>query len=279
MKLSKKIIAVALSACMTAVCFAGCGGSSSTPASNTSATEESKTSVKTMHEGVLTIGMEVGYPPFEQFADDGTTPTGYDVDLAKEVCDKLGLECDFINTAFDGIIQGIGTNYDCVFSALTITDERKETCLFSTPYIDNYQSIVIVKGSTQKFESLNDLDGKDIALQKEATSDVLLDNLIGKGTISCKKVAQEKVTTCFTQLTNGEVDAVLCDSTVADGYVSSSPDLYEIAFQDKTSPEQFGVAMSKNDTELQKAINDALDELKADGTLDDIYKKWFGSAQ
>ena len=277
MKLSKKIIAVALSACMTAVCFAGCGGSTSS--SDASATEASKTSVKTMYDGTLTIGMEIGYPPFEQYADDGTTPTGYDVDLAKEIGDKMGLEVNFINTAFDGILQGIGTNYDCVFSAVTITDERKETCLFSEPYIDNYQSIVVAKGSTQKFESLNDLDGKDIALQKETTSDELLDDLTGKGTISCKKVAQEKVTTCFTQLTNGEVDVVLCDSTVADGYVSTSPDLYEIAFQDSTSPEQFGIAMGKQDTQLQTAVNNALAELKSDGTLDDIYKKWFGSAQ
>lgn len=277
MKIAKRLIAVSMAAMMSVACLAGCGGSPSSSNGDTSATEAKTTSVKTINEGCLTVGMEIGYPPFESFADDGKTPIGLDVDLAKEIGDKLGLEVKFINTAFDGILQGIGTNYDCVISAVTINDERKENCLFSTPYIDNYQSIVIKKGSKDKYESLNDLDGKSVALQKGTTSDDLLDDLMGKGTVDCKKVAQEQVTTCFTQLENGEIDVVLCDSSVAEGYVAKNPDAYEIAFQDKTSPEQFGVAVAKKDTELQKAVDDALAELKDDGTLKVISNKWFGA--
>ena len=71
------------------------------------------------------------------------------------------------------------------------------------------------------------------------------------------------------------VENDVCDSMVADGYVLSEPDKYEIAFQDKTAPEQFGIAMSKDNTQLQKAIDDAITEMKEDGTLDDIYQKWF----
>ncbi len=276
MKMTRKIVAVILAALMTAACIAGCGGSSSGSEPATSETQ-AKTAVKTINDGYLTVGMEIGYPPFESFADDGTTPIGLDVDIAKEIAAKLGLEAKFINTSFDGILKGIGTNYDCVISAVTINEERKETCLFSDPYIDNYQSIVIKKGSDAKYESLNDLDGKSIAIQKETTSDELLDDMIGKGTITCKKVAQEQVTTCFTQLANGEVDTVLCDSSVAEGYVARNPEAYEIAFQDKTSPEQFGVAMSKSDTELQKVVNEALAEMEKNGTLQDLRNKWFGA--
>ncbi len=274
MKFTKRFIAVIMAALLTAAFFTGCGGSSSNTSSDTKPAEAS---VKTINDGYLTVGMEIGYPPFESYADDGTTPIGLDVDLAKEIADRLGLEAKFINTSFDGILQGIGTNYDCAISAVTINEGRKKSCLFSDPYIDNYQSIVIKKGSKDKYESLNDLDGKSVALQKETTSDELLEDLTGKGTISCKKVAQEQVTTCFTQLANGEIDAVLCDSSVAEGYVSKDPDSYEIAFQDKTSPEQFGVAMAKSDTQLQTAVNEALAEIEKSGTLQDIRNKWFGA--
>lgn len=276
MKITKKFIALIMAALMLTLCFAGCGGSSSATESDVSETQ-AKASVKTINEGYLTVGMEIGYPPFESYADDGTTPIGLDVDIAKEIAAEMGLEAKFINTSFDGILKGIGTNYDCVISAVTINDERKETCLFSTPYIDNYQSIVIKKGDGTKYESLNDLDGKAVAMQKETTSDILITDMIGKGTIDCKKVAQEQVTTCFTQLSNGEVDAVLCDSSVAEGYVARDPETYEIAFEDTTSPESFGVAMAKTDTELEKAVNDALAKMEENGTLQDMRNKWFGA--
>ena len=278
MKTNKKLFAFALVAFMTASCFSGCGGSTASSNDNSKTdADNNKVTVKTMHDGKITFGAEMSYPPFESIADDGKTPIGFDIDLGKEIGDRLGLEVEFINTAFDGILEGIDVNYDCVLSAVTITDERKESCLFTQAYIDNYQSVVVPKGSTLKITSLNDLDGKSVALQKMTTSDEVIEDLTGKGTISCTKVAQEKVTTCFTQLSNGDVDVVLCDSMVADGYVLSEPDKYEIAFQDKTAPEQFGIAISKENTQLQKAIDDVITELKEDGTLDDIYEKWFAT--
>lgn len=275
MKFVKKAAALSLAAMMTVSAFAGCGSSSSDSKDNSSSSEASKVEVSTMNKDKLTVGSEIGYPPFESFAEDGTTPIGYDIDLGKEVADRLGLEIEFINTSFDGILEGIGTNYDIVISAITINEDRKKNVLFCTPYIDNYQSVVVKKGSTLEIKSLNDLDGKSVSLQKATTSDELLEELMKKGTIKCTSVAQEKVTTCFTQLTNGDVDVVLCDSTVADGYVAKNPDKYEIAFQDTTSPEQFGIACGKEDTQMQKAIDDVLAEMKKDGTLDDLYSKWF----
>lgn len=81
------------------------------------------------------------------------------------------------------------------------------------------------------------------------------------------KLANEQVLSCFTQLDNGEIDAVVVDSTVADGYVGSNPDKYEIAFKDESEPEEFGVAMGLEDTELQTVINEAIEQIKADGTF------------
>lgn len=278
MRISKRICALVLALMLTATALVGCGGSSSN-SSEGDATSSAKAAVKTMNEGTLTIGMEIEYPPFEEYAEDGVTPTGYDIDLAKAMGDKLGLKVEFINTALDGILKGIDVNYDCVISAITITEERKKSVLFTDAYIDNYQAVVVPADSKLEITSLNDLNGKTVALQKKSSSDSLIEDMTGKGTITCTKVAQERVATCFTQLANGEVDVALIDSTVADGFVADAPDKFKIAYLDKTAPEQFGIAVGKNNTELQKALNDTLAELRDEGFLDENYKKWFGSAQ
>lgn len=284
----KKLIGISLCMAMTAALCA-CSSSEAEEATDTVATEkavteeatetptEEETDLGLLTAGALSIGVEIGYPPFEDFAEDGVTPIGYDIDFSYALAEKLGLEVNFINTAWDGIFSGIGTNYDVVISAVTINDERKQTMDFSDPYINNYQAIVVPKGSDLTFTSLNDMNGMAVALQKETTSDELISDMIATGTIDATVVANEKVITCFTQLTNGEVDCILCDSTVADGYLASDPDSYEKAFQDDTSPEQFGVAMTKGNTALQEAINAAIAELTTEGFFDDNTAKWFGA--
>jgi ABC-type amino acid transport substrate-binding protein len=230
----------------------------------------------TIQKGVLAVGMEIGYPPFEEFAEDGTTPIGYDVDFAKALGKKLGLEINFVNTAWDGIFQGIGVNYDVVISAVTITETRKETMLFSDPYINNYQAVVVAADYAGEIASFLDLNGFAIAVQKETTSDILMSDYVDTGSIDCTISANEKIASCFTQLANGEVDAVVCDSTVAAGYVPANPDKYKIVFEDKSEPEVFAVAMGINNTELQTAINGAMAKLTEEGFFEENTAYWFG---
>lgn len=248
-------------------------------ATTTTSTDATSVNYSLIKDGTLSVGVEIGYPPFEDFAEDGSTPIGYDIDFANAIAEKMGLEVNFINTAWEGIFEGIGTNYDVVISAVTINSERKETMDFSDPYINSLQAIVVSKDSKLSFSNLNDLEGKSVALQKETTSDELISDMIDTGTITATVVANEKVITCFTQLTNGEVDVVLCDSTVADGYVASNPDKYKKAFEDDTSPEQFGVALEKGNVELQAAINKAITELTTEGFFDSNTEKWFGTGE
>lgn len=294
--MKKKILALGLVFAMV-LTFTGCTSNNSEEASSETTSAETATTtseteateaataaidmsgVKLMNDGILTVGMEVGYPPFEDFAEDGTTPVGYDVDFAKALGEKLGVEVNFINTAWDGIFQGIDKNYDCVISAVTITDERKETMLFSEPYINNYQAVVVSPDFEGKITGFKDLDGLAIAVQKETTSDELMSDYVDTGSINCTISANEKITTCFTQLENGEVDAVVVDSTVADGYLSSNPDKYVKAYQDDSEPEQFGVAMGKENTDLQTAVNQAITQLTEEGFFDDNVAYWFGSAE
>ena len=274
----KKMIALALAVAML-LSFAACTAKEAAvePAAATAAAATvDMSNVKLMQDGVLTIGMEIGYPPFEDFAEDGTTPIGYDVDFAKALGEKLGVTVNFVNTAWDGIFQGIGVNYDCVISAVTITEERKASMLFSEPYINNYQAIVVTKDFAGSIASFLDLDGMAIAVQKETTSDILMSDYVSTGSITATISANEKVTTCFTQLENGEVDAVVVDSTVADGYLASNPDKFVKVFQDESEPEQFGVAMALDNTALQAAINEAIAQLTSEGFFESNVAYWFG---
>ena len=215
--MKRKIFAMLLAAAMLCVSFVGCGSDDSkNDVSSAAAVQGSVdvSNVKLIKEGTLTVGMEIGYPPFEDKAENGD-PIGYDVDLVYALADKMGLEVNIVDTAFDVIFAGIGTNYDCVVSAVTITDERRENCLFSEPYIDSYQAVVVKKGSDIKIESLKDLSGKSVALQDATTSKALLEDMIKTGTVTdCKMGPSEKVLTAFTALDNGEYDVVLCDSPV-----------------------------------------------------------------
>ena len=276
--MKRKIIAMLLAAAMLCVSFVGCGSDDSkNDVSSAAAVQGSVdvSNVKLIKEGTLTVGMEIGYPPFEDKAENGE-PIGYDVDLVYALADKMGLEVNIVDTAFDVIFAGIGTNYDCVVSAVTITDERRENCLFSEPYIDSYQAVVVKKGSDIKIESLKDLSGKSVALQDATTSKALLEDMIKTGTVTdCKMGPSEKVLTAFTALENGEYDVVLCDSPVADTYITNYPDKYELAFLDKENVEQFGVAMAKNDVELQTAVNEAMKQLKEEGFFEENTAKWF----
>ena len=233
--------------------------------------------VTLLQDGVLNVGMEIGYPPFEEFAEDGVTPIGYDVDFAMALGDKLGLTINFVNTAWDGIFQGIGVNYDVVISAVTITEDRKETMLFSDPYINNYQAVVVKADNMAEIDGFLDLDGMVIAVQKETTSDILMSDYVDTNTITATISANEKIATCFTQLTNGEVDAVVVDSTVAVGYLASDPGMYRIAYLDESEPEQFGVAMGLDATALQAAINEAIAQLDSEGFFEEITAFWFGA--
>ena len=286
-KTMKKRIFILVTIFVMLFALAGCSGtesqSESVPADEQEETADTLVSgidmskVSLMNEGKLTIGVEIGYPPFEDFAEDGTTAIGYDIDFAYALAEKLGLEVLHINTAWDGIFQGIDQNYDIVISAVTITEERKESMSFSAPYINNYQAVVVAKDYEGTIDGFDDLDGKAIAVQKETTSDVLMSDYVDTESISATISANEKVTTCFTQLENGEVDAVVVDSTVADAYVASNSEQFLIAYLDKSEPEQFGVAMGKDNAALQTAINEAIAQLTEEGFFEENIEHWFGS--
>ncbi len=223
----------------------------------------------------LRVGSDVAYPPFEYFDTDGTTPIGVDMELAQAIGDKLGCEIEIVNTAWDGIFAGLSKgDYDVVISAVTITPDRLLDFDFSDPYIENWQSIVVMADGSVKPASPAELDGLKVGYQEDTTSDIYLTDFIAKNGINVETFEYATVMNAYDDLAAGRLDAVISDSTVAAKYIADSK--YEQSWiQTEGEPELFGVCMPKNSTELQKAVNDALAEIKADGTLDKIFNTYF----
>lgn len=230
--------------------------------------------VKLINANVLTVCTDVSYPPFEYFDEDNLTPIGADIDLIKEVADRLGLEVRFINHAFDGIFDELGTRYDVVCSACTITEERLENMLFSVPYIDNYQCAVVLASGGMEMLSFDDLDGTVVAVKKGTTAEEVVEDINNSGRANIKMVTSEQSKGCFEMLEAGEVNAVICDSTLAAGMIKSSGGVFAEAYRNEGSPEEFAIAISKDNSELKGAIDEVLIQMELDGTTKSILDKW-----
>lgn len=220
----------------------------------------------TIEPGVLTVGMEIGYPPMEYFDNDGTTPIGFDVRLAKALASKMGLGVKFVDTAWDGIFAGVDTGkYDLIISSVTITDERLTRFNFTKPYIANAQALVLPKGSSISARSLEELSGLRVAYQAETTSDEIMTELADGG-LRFTPFEYDKVMNCFDELRLGRVDAIICDSLVAVDYIAPADSPFEIVWQGPAE-EVFAICLKKGNDALTAALDKALDELFAEGTI------------
>jgi polar amino acid transport system substrate-binding protein len=228
----------------------------------------------TMEPGVLTIGMEIGYPPMEYLDTDGKTPIGFDVSMANALADRLGLGLKIVDTAWDGIFAGVSTDkYDCIISAVTVTEERQAAHNFTKPYIGNAQALVLLKGSAVRARSPEELDGLGVAYQAETTSDIYMSKLADQG-MQFTPYEYDKVMNCFDELRLGRVDAIVCDSLVAVDYIAPADTPFEIVWQGPAD-EVFAVCLKKGNDALTEALDKALDELFADGTMLKISQEVF----
>ncbi|MDR1785706.1 MAG: ABC transporter substrate-binding protein [Spirochaetaceae bacterium] len=235
----------------------------------------------TMKPGVLTVGMEIGYPPMEYYDTDGKTPIGFDVSMAKAIAAKLGLAFEYVDTAWDGIFAGVDTGkYDCIISSVTWTEERAEKFNFTKPYVANSQLLVVRRDSKVKPSSMEGTIGLRLTYQAETTSDTLATEWAEKNGVKLvqgKDVFEyDKVMNCFDELKVGRVDVILVDSVVAAEYLSQPGNPFEICAE-ISNDEVLAICLKKGNDALTAAMNKALDELYADGTLQKISQEVFGT--
>ena len=271
------LLAFGLAAALVAI--AGCGGSGKSDVSTTTTLKAAAT-YKLVKPGVLTVGSDTAFPPFESM--NGSVAEGFDVDLAKAVAKEMGLTVNFTSQKFDTLIPQLnaGGTFDVIMSGMTITPEREKEIIFSAPYIDSNQSITVVKG---KFPQLDGNDaaaintaftGKIIGVQSGTTGEAWSkENIKGAKQI----VPFDDTLSAFSALNAGKVDAVVNDLPVSAFLVKSSYTGDELVAEIPTG-EQYGIGIAKANVGLKTSIDDALAKLKANGGYTDIYKKWFGVA-
>jgi polar amino acid transport system substrate-binding protein len=214
----------------------------------------------------------------EYFDTDGKTPIGFDVQLANALAAKLGLKFEWVDTAWDGIFAGVDTGkYDCIISSVTYTEERAAQFNFTKPYVANSQLLVVRKDASVKPKSLEEVRGLRLTYQAETTSDTLATDWITRSGVKDIEVFEyDKVMNCFDELSLNRVDVILVDSVVAAEYLSKSGNPYEITAE-VSNDEVLAICLKKGNDALTEALNKALDELYADGTLEKISLDIFGT--
>ncbi len=227
---------------------------------------------KVMEKGEFILGLDDSFPPMG-FRDENNEIVGYDVDLAKEVTARMGVDLVLQPIDWSSKEQELATgNIDCIWNGFTITPEREKVVLFSDPYLNNAQ-ILVVKGSSS-FQSIDDLKGKTVGLQGGSTaSDALEASPEFKASLDDVIEFSENLTALM-DLEAGGVDAVLLDLFVANDNIQRSGKDFRI-IEGSLSKEEYGIGFRFNDVKLRDKVQDILNEMAADGTIAKISTKWF----
>ncbi|MEV7619943.1 amino acid ABC transporter substrate-binding protein [Microbacterium sp. NPDC089321] len=267
--MSRRLIA-ATALVIAATALTACSGSTA-PASSSSAESGAGADLGLVKDGTLTVATEGTYRPFSFHGDGGTGAlTGYDVEIIQAVAEKLDLEVEFQETQWDAIFAGLDAGrFDVIANQVTINDEREEKYLFSEPYTVS-PGVIVVKDDDDSISSFDDLEGKTAA--QSLTSNW---NELAKES-GAKIEAVEGWAQAVALLRQGRVDATINDKlTFLDYETTDGPTGLKIAAETDEAGEQ-AFAFTKDKTALVKAVDGALDELRADGTLAEISEKYFG---
>ena len=274
-KISRRSFMAAAAVSVAALALTACGGSASSAASSvasSAASSEAASSaaaaLSTVEAGKLTMATNATFPPYEMTTDSGEIE-GIDVDTAKAIAEKLGLELQIDDMEFDAALLSVQQGKaDIVMAGVTVTDERKAVMDFSDSYATGIQSIIVPNDS--EIASPDDLAGKKIGTQRGTTGYIYCSDDFGEDSV----VAYDSGLTAVQALNNGQVDAVVIDNAPATEYVAANPGLKVL--DTSYAEEDYAIGMAKGSA-LEDAVNKALEELKADGTLQAIVDKYINA--
>jgi polar amino acid transport system substrate-binding protein len=263
------LVAVALAVSMVAL--SGCSTPPPATTGSTTPTATPAPTYKLVTAGQLTVGSDTSFPPFESM--NGATAEGFDVDLMNAIAKEMGLsKAEFLTEGFDTLIPTLkaGGKFDVIASGMTIKPERQKEIDFSDPYFDSNQSIAMKAGSTLTDPS--QLAGKKIGVQSGTTGEDWTKSNIP----TAKRVPFKTATEAFAALQAGNVDAVINDLPVTVEIVKDKARGL-IIVKEVATGEQYGFAVSKDNPDLLKAINDGLAKVKASGEYQTLYDKYFSA--
>ncbi len=227
-----------------------------------------KKSLGTAQEGVLVMATNAEFPPYEYH--EGGSIVGIDAEIAAAIAEKMGCTLEIEDIAFDAIIPEVtSSKADMGMAGMTVTEDRKQNVDFSITYAVARQVVIVKDGGD--IASIDDLAGKKIGVQQGTTGDIYATEDYGDENVERYAKGMEAVQA----LAQGKVDAVIIDNEPAKVFVSQNAGL--AILDEAYADEEYAIAVRKGNTELLNAINAALDELKKDGTLDEIVDKYISA--
>lgn len=278
--MKKRLLSAVMASAMV-LSLAACGGAKTeTTAAETTAEkkEETTTAGTTAAEtaeaagGTLIVGFDQDFPPMGFVGDNGEY-TGFDLNLAKEVASRLGLEYKAQPIAWDSKDMELESgNIDCIWNGFTITG-REDDYIWTTPYMANKQVFVVANDSDIKSQA--DLAGKVVEVQADSSAEAALKENQDLANTFGQLLTTPDYNTAFMDLEQGAVDAVAMDVIVA-GYQIKQRNADFKILDDSLSEEEYGIGFKKGNTELRDKVQGALEEMAADGTLAKISDEWFG---
>lgn len=268
--LLKKVLGLSVAAFMM-LTSVGCGSSSDDKESSYSA-ESDDSLQKVLDSGKLILGLDATFKPMG-YTDENDEIVGFDIDVAEEVCSRMGVELVKQPINWDTKEQDLNVGkIDCIWNGMSVNPGRAKEMNLSEPYMKN--SMVFVVGASSEAKGMEDLKGKTIAVQNGSTAQEILESCDIAGDITVQAMATN--VEALQQLDLAIVDAVFLDSVVANYEIQTSGKDY-VVLPDGLEEEEYAIGFRKNDQKLRDEVQKILSEMKADGKLGEISTKWFGS--
>ncbi|MEZ5932606.1 MAG: transporter substrate-binding domain-containing protein [Alphaproteobacteria bacterium] len=216
----------------------------------------------------LTIATEGAYPPFNTTTADGEL-AGFDVDIAKALCEQMGRECEIVAQDWDGIIPGlVQEKYDAIVASMSITPERLESIDFTDPYYSNYLALVAKDGGSM---SVDDVEGKAMGAQRSTiASEWAEDNYGRRGDIKL----YDTQTAAYGDLTAGRIEVLVSDYLPVAEWLKDNPD-YSLIGEKIDIDDKIGIGIRKGEDDLKQAFNDALKAIRDNGKYKEINDQYF----
>ena len=271
----KRLVSAFLAGAM-ALSLAACGGAASTSTVASSAASDSAAASETAasdldyikEKGKLVIGYTV-YEPMNYTDADGSF-TGFDTELATAVCEKLGVEPEFVEINWDTkVVELDAKSIDCIWNGMTLTDDIMANTATTKAYAKNAQ-VVVVKDGTD-YASTADLVGKTVVAEAGSAGEAAIEG--DENLAQADYVSKSVQTDCLMEVAAGTADAAVLDLTLANAMIGEGTDYASLAIVDELNAEEYGVAFRKG-SDAAAAVDAAFDELKADGTMQALAEKY-----
>jgi polar amino acid transport system substrate-binding protein len=229
---------------------------------------------KIQDKGKIVVGTQVPYPPFENVNTTTMELEGIDIEIIQAIAEKLNVTVEFRQMEFDPLFAAVQTGLlDCAISSITITSERDEINDFTVPYYVANQAVLVRESSS--ISNIDDLNGTKIITQLATTGMIWVnENLVDTGRIDeSDHTTFQDVPAAVLTVENGQQDAFIVDTPVAWKYANDTNYNLKVGFVIMTL-EEYGILIPENEPELKVAMDNAIAEMIADGTLNEIMLKW-----